>query len=80
VNRATVRVAIYRFRATLRRRWGGDLAPSTRLAGTDSADVHRDGLMSAPNLLPAASPGNAVAPLPARRAARRLTAPLLGAE
>ena len=59
VNRATVRVAIYRFRATLRRRWGGDRAPSPRRAGTDPA---------------------AVAPLPARLAARRLTALSLGAE
>ena len=33
------RVAMYRFRATLRRRWGGDRAPSRADAGTDPAAV-----------------------------------------
>jgi hypothetical protein len=80
VTRATVRVAIDRFRATLRRRWGGDRAPSTRQASTDSADVHGNGITSVPDLPPGAAPGRAVTPLPARLAARRLTGLLLGAE
>jgi hypothetical protein len=80
VNRATVRVAIYRFRATVRRRWGGDRAPSTRRASTGSAESRGTYTTSVPDLQPGASPGAAaVAPLP-RLAARRLTALSLGAE
>jgi len=80
VNRAAVRVAIRRFGATLRRRWGGYRATSTRLVSAGSVDVHGNGITAVPDPEPGASRANAVAALPGRMAARRLTALVLGAE
>jgi hypothetical protein len=50
VHRATLRVAIYRFRANVRRRWGGSLtlAPfiavigALAMASTDPADLRAE--------------------------------------